>query len=346
MRAHVGSQMTFLKRLTTAAGISAALFVATQIAAAHDIAEVGAKSSVIWGAVGHNDRPRDRTYPYNRIPLERQISLLADAGLKGYRAGCDDMSCPRLIKLLSDRGMIYLRSLEQRPNDKISAEDNYKRGYQYGFQEARKYAGKIRYYEASNELDNWTKMAGDGGTRIQFNAARFAQAREYLKGLIEGIHAADKQARVMVDDAGWCHYGFLQALWADGVRWDITAFHWYSDQGNVEKAGCRSANVAAIHAQFGVPVWITEFNKNKSKDHDETISAQWVGSFIQQINRIAHRYKIQAAFVYELLEEPTLKHSGEQYYGIVDSNGVPKPTWNTMRRILIKGSASDSLKQR
>jgi Glycosyl hydrolase catalytic core len=72
-------------------------------------------------------------------------------------------------------------------------------------------------------------------------------------------------------------------LWDDGVRWDITAVHWYSNQGNIEKAGCRSgANVAAIDASFGKPVWITEFNSNTAAaDNDEEAAAAWITQFMQ-----------------------------------------------------------------
>lgn len=216
------------------------------------------------------------------------------------------------------------------PDSGLDEEANYRRGYAAAYADAKKYKGKFRYYEPSNELDNWTGVLGDGGSRIQYNPLRYARARGFIKGLIEGIHDADPAAKVIIDDAGWCHYGFLNALWDDGVRWDITAFHWYSDQGSIEKSGCRNANVAAIHAAFGRPVWITEFNLRSSLSRDDPIArSTWITQFVAQVRAVAPRYNIQAAFVYELLDEPSAK-GGEAFYGIFDKDGYAKADWRAI----------------
>jgi hypothetical protein len=146
----------------------------------------------------------------------------------------------------------------------------------------------------------------------------------------------------MVDDSGWCHYGFMRALWEDGVRWDITAFHWYSHYGSVEsvishQTACNGANVVAIHASFGRPIWITEFNLKAEPGRDSPEeAARYVTDFMAQINGIAARYNIRAAFVYELLDEPSAS-GGERFYGIVNADGTPKASWNAIRHQLIGG---------
>ncbi|MDD5320823.1 MAG: glycosyl hydrolase [Methylococcales bacterium] len=291
-------------------------------------------SKVVWGAVGHNDRPTDNQYPYNAISLSRQVALLKEAGLRAYRSGCTEQTCSELVTILSRNGMIFLRSIELRPDDKLDEHANYGRGYHHAFNEASKYRGKIKFYEASNELDTWTKMLADGAEGIQYNPIRYHKARGFLKGLVDGIHKADPEAKVLVDNAGWCHYGFLNSLWEDGLRWDITAVHWYSDHGNIEKAGCRNANVAKIHASFGKPIWITEFNKKSSvTEDDQEAAAVWISDFMNQINRIAPKYNIQAAFVYELFDEPTLT-GGEQFYGILNHNGKPKAFLHSLKHVL------------
>jgi hypothetical protein len=109
------------------------------------------------------------------------------------------------------------------------------------------------------------------------------------------------------------------------VRWDITAFHWYSDQGNFEHAGCHNgANVAAIHAAFGLPIWITEYNsKAAATSNDPVAEATWISAFVTQVYSVAGTYGIEGAFVYELLDEPNLSGM-ESHFGIFDGNGKQK----------------------
>ncbi len=277
-----------------------------------------------WGAVGHDDKPNlGPGYSYNRQSLDRQMQLLTAAGLHWYRTGCVDKGCADLLAAAQKAGVSILRGIALWPDGHTDESGNYKRAYKYGSDLAREYP-QFQYFEASNEVDNWVGMKGDGSSRSQYNQDRYPQARGLIKGLIDGVHAGNPSAKVLVDDAGYCHYGFLKALWEDGIRWDITAFHWYADQGNIEKARCNAANVAAIHASFGPPVWITEFNSNiAARDNDDTEAQQWLSEFVAQMFGVARKYKIEGVFVYELLDEPNLP--GEQgHYGIADGNGNPK----------------------
>lgn len=291
---------------------------------------------VAWGAVGHNDRQgAGMSYPYNSVSMLQQLSLLQQAGMKSYRTGCGNSSCGILASMANHLGMVFLRALEIRPDARLSERDNYKRGYDYALEEGRKYKGIIHFYEASNELDNWVGMTGDGATRNQYNATKYPLARSFIKGLIDGIHAADSNALVAVNNAGWCHYGFMQALWDDGIRWDITAVHWYASQGDIEKAGCRGSNVTKILSTFGKPVWITEFNSNTAAQKaDANAAAQWLVTFAKQITAIAPKYNIQAAFIYELFDEPNTQGM-ERYFGIASSTGKPKKQYQAVSQYLL-----------
>jgi hypothetical protein len=313
----------------------ALLFIFSLVSGQTALAQTDTDQPFLWGAVGHNDRPGwGENYPYNKHSIETQMMYLSYAGMNAYRAGCIPETCERILEEAGKRGITFLRSIEMRPDADISPEDNYRRGYDHAYDMAERFKGRIRYYEASNELDNWTGMTGDGATIDQYNQDRYKRAREFLRGLIDGVHAADPDAKVMVDNAGWCHYGFLQALWKDGLRWDITAIHWYESQGDLERAGCRKANVAKIHAAFGKPIWITEFNSNTAaKNNDPARAANWTESFMTRVKEIAPKYNIEAAFIYELFDEPGLK-GGEDNYGIVSADGQVKPAWFAIKNVL------------
>ncbi|MDP9090786.1 MAG: glycoside hydrolase family protein [Pseudomonadota bacterium] len=289
-------------------------------------------AGVRWGAVGHNDRLSwGSEYPYNKISLQQQMHFLTAAGMNWYRTSCESANCNDLINAANSNGISILKSINLRPDATADEAGNYARAYSYAVAEGNYHNFAFTYFEASNELDNWVGMTGDGSGRSQYDPHRYHQARGLIRGLIDGIHSTDAAAKVLVDDAGWCHYGFLQMLWEDGVRWDITAVHWYSDQGDIEHAGCKGANVAAIHASFGRPVWVTEFNYKELG----TAAATWIPSFMSQIRGAASNYRIEAAFVYELLDEPSLQGL-EAHFGILDQNGNAKAQFQAVAKNLGK----------
>jgi hypothetical protein len=220
--------------------------------------------------------------------------------------------------------MYMIMSIEDRPNERISAEENYRLGLTIAENIATRVGESIQLFEASNELDNWIGMRGDGSERWMYNTERYRKAFEFLRGIISGIHSRLPKARVIVDDAGWCHYGFLHALWEDGLRWDITSLHWYASHGDIQRSYCRAIDAVAIHASFGLPVWITESNDDKAaKRRDADAQARWLESFRKQIARIGPRYGVEVVLVYELLDQPGLTN-GEDSFGLFDENGRPK----------------------
>lgn len=298
--------------------------------AAAPMVAVERTEDIHWGAVGHDDKPTAGPgYSYNRVSLDKQMQLLTSAGLHWYRTGCVDRACDDLLAATSKAGVTVLRGVAMWPDSHSDESANYSRAYKYAFDLAQGHQ-QFKYYEVSNEVDNWVGMKGDGSARGQYDQNRYVQARGLIKGLIAGIHAGNPSAKTLVDDAGWCHFGFLKALWEDGVRWDITAFHWYADQGNIEKAGCSATNVAAMHASFGLPVWITEFNSNTAaRNNDEAAASAWVADFVSQIHGVAARYRIQGVFVYELLDEPNLQGM-EGHFGIADATGNPKKPYHAV----------------
>src|ERR1700736_6588076 len=92
-----------------------------------------------------------------------------------------------------------------------------------------------------------------------------------------------------------------------------------------------------MHAAFGLPIWITEFNSNTSaKTNDQQASAAWLSQTMAQIREVAPKYGIRAAFIYELLDEPNLE-GAERYFGIADDNGKPKSAYHAVAGSLTRG---------
>jgi Glycosyl hydrolase catalytic core len=295
-----------------------------------------------WGVVGHNDRPDSgNSDPYNKIPLQQQFRLLNELGADWYRTSCTPANCAAVIAAAKAAHVNILESMLYSPDRSADEAANYAYAFAHAAGIAKLLGSSVTFYEAGNELDTWVGMTGDGSERSQYNAQKYLQARGVIRGLIDGIHSVNPSAKALVDDAGWCHYGFLQMLWADGVRWDITGLHWYANEGNIEQAGCKKANVAELHAAFGKPVWITEFNFKPQQITDDPAAA-WILSFTRQIQRVASKYNIQTAFAYELFDEPDLSVM-EDRFGLRNSDGSVKAQYQAFAAVIARPIAPSNI---
>lgn len=292
---------------------------------------------IIWGAVGHSiNHVKDRGYPYRVISRNQQLKFIREMAGTAYRTSCGAEDCEELISLTDRFHMVFLRSLELPPNEAYSEEANYTMALNYAYQEAKQYKGRIKYYEAGNELDNWTGIVKPyiGFGPLVHRQDRYPLARGYLRGLVDGVRAGDPDAKILINSTGWCHFGFMQSLWNDGLRWDITAVHWYEQFGDLE-SGCRGTNPIQMYASFGKPIWITEFNSTIGiKNDDQQHAAKWVKEFIRRLRELSSKYEIQAAFIYELLDEPE-KKGLERKFGIIDVDENKKMVFDAMREGII-----------
>lgn len=278
-----------------------------------------AHGSLLLGVSGHLDRKGI----YNSIPLDTQIENLKSMGLSIYRSGCRLSECAELAKTLEKSGVTFLLIYDHYPVLQKTPDQNYWYGFDMAKTTMEAVRGRVEYVEAGNELDSWSWRRGDGSGRNDFDPVRYEKAKAFIRGLIAGTKSVSPNTQVLVDDAGWCHYGFLDALWSDGVRWDITAFHWYASHGFVRKAGCSGRDVIRAHQKFERPIWITEFNDDRSaKLHCAVSQAAWMRDFLSDIKTDAQS-PISAAIIYELYDEAGKLH-GEDFYGLLSADGSPK----------------------
>lgn len=294
----------------------------------------GASSPIVWGVNGHP------LAAYRSLPIEAQLDLVKALGFASYRVdlyGTGQMDAVEaLVEQGRRRGVTILPILIPDPMKASDERDAYDMGFAIAHDYALRFRGRVPAWELGNEYDNAVGMSFDGADPAQFPASRYFKARGAIRGMLDGIHAADPVALRAVDNAGWCHYGFLRRLRDDGVEWDITAQHWYSGQGDMERAacGCGAAasalrlcrtNILEILKGFGRPIWITEFNDNSPPSPEKPrAAAVWLVGQMARFSAVAARYGITAAHVYELLDQPELE-GGEGFYGIANPDGSLKP---------------------
>jgi hypothetical protein len=171
---------------------------------------------------------------------------------------------------------------------------------------------------------------------LDYYGPRWAQASAILKGLSDGAISVDPTIVKAMGTAGWDHIGAFERMKNDGIRWDISVWHIYGE--DPEWAFKRLA-------AYGHPIWITEFNNPYGSQPGDDRQAAGLRSMMERLKALAPTYKVQAAFVYELMDEPYWAPDYEAYMGLVRvvprpdggwRTGEPKPAY-AVARALIRG---------
>jgi hypothetical protein len=310
-------------------------------------------ADLVWGVNGHPFTA------YPGITYEQQLDLLVQLGVKDYRVNLrastafDDLE--RILPVAAARGITILPIVTpdfSLQND--SAEIIYARSRTFSEQIARRFAGRIKVWELGNELENYAIIQPcemrDDGTQypcawgpaggvgpLEYYGPRWAKVSAALKGMTEGVKAADPSALRAIGTAGWGHSGAFDRMKADGIQWDISIWHQYqlNQDAVIERV-----------AAHGKPIWITEFNFGDPISSDENVQAQKVREMMERFRTVRVRFNIQRAYFYELLDEPYwTDFEGKQGMVHLDRTasggwqiGTKKPVFNVIRGLISPGS--------
>ncbi|SAK65937.1 hypothetical protein AWB76_03735 [Caballeronia temeraria] len=201
------------------------------------------------------------------------------------------------------------------------------------------------YYEVTNELAP-TCLVGyvDGVNTTDYKNDCFMLARGVIRGLIAGIKSVDPAGKIIIGANTWMHLG-LDTMLANGtqpdgtsghpvVTWDITAWHWYSEQGDITHAcGTLCYNVIGTLQSFGKPIWINEVGIRPTfPGTADQVATFMSNNMLGALLAIAPQYNIQSLQVYELYDDPP---TGEGPYGIVLDDGVTKkPVYTAIKNFI------------
>ena len=306
-----------------------------------------------WGVNGH---------PFNAYPgvsYERQLDYIKDLGLKSYRvdiAGAE--AAPALAKLVAEaktRGISILPVITPGLDlDKETAKSLYGKSYDLAFTLVARFKADIRVWELGNEMENYAIIRPcerrDDGTQypcewgpaggvsmLDYYGPRWAKVSAVLKGLSDGAVAADPTVRKAMGTAGWGHTGAFLRMLADGIRWDISVWHHY--EGDPEWA-------FRFLAKFSRPIWITEFNYAGGSQRGDQQQADGLIAFMNRVLQLRDAYNIEAAHIYELMDQPYWAPSYEATMGLVriEKNaegawtpGDVKPAYLAIKRLIAGG---------
>ena len=311
----------------------------------------GAAEPFHWGVNGHSFSQE----AYWQVPLATQLDLVAELGATWYRF---DLSAEefrsnttRVDELLAGAERRKLRLLpvlfaEPGARSKDATSEQIRTAAAaFAREVVGRYKGRITQWELNNELDThamirkgektrsgklWNWGDAEGSDPDTFEEGRYQKAKAEILGLQEGVKAADTQAQTIVDTAGWLHYGFIERLVnEDHVPFDILAWHWYSECGDITNVQGK-LNLIAFLRRYHKPLWITEINRRDgSKQGQEQAQAEYVGRTAAQLRATPG---VAAFFVYELLDEPNFGADGESDYGLVVVTKDAAGKWQVSRK--------------
>lgn len=273
--------------------------------------------------IGINGHPVTQE-AYKELAPSEQIKLIKGLGMSIYRVDVAINSKTGFITM-HDRyldlkrsadslGVMILPMLYNAPFDfSVTEETSYKSGYDRGNKFANLYKEDFIYYNLANELDNKCILPNKSGTLAShYDLAKFKIIAAHLKGMNDGVKAADVNAQTMVN-AGWLHYKYLLMLEEYGVNFDIVAYHWYDD---MERLAAKNYNIQDItkvlSEKFTKPIWFTEFNVRHPDKQTEVSHLDYLNTFI---TKCKNNPQVKAALIYELFEQPVF-NSRESTYGI------------------------------
>jgi hypothetical protein len=299
-----------------------------------------ASADIQWGANGHP------ITAYPDIPIAEQLDLLKELGMTSYRVNVPDSGAAVVLAQLVEEGKA--RGIEILPVitpgdidlEADSAEELYAKARALAVTLGSRFRNDIRVWELGNELENFAIIQPceqrDDGTQypcdwgpaggagpLDYYGPRWAKVSAVLSGLSDGIEAVDPELRKAIGTAGWGHVGAFERMAGDGIDWDISVWHMY---------GQDPAWAFEQIARFERPIWVTEFNNPYGSQPGETQQAEGVVRTMKRLSELEDEFGIEAAFIYELLDEPYWAPSFEAEMGLVTLTEREDGSWETGAR--------------
>jgi hypothetical protein len=307
-----------------------------------------------WGVNGHP------LVSYPGVTIDQQLDYVRELGMTSYRvdvARAEHASgLAALVRAGKARGIDILPVLAPEVSlKKETAEDLYRKAHDFAVNMVSRFKDDIRVWELGNELENYAiiracEMRDDGSQYdcawgpaggagpLEYYGPRWAKVSAVLKGLSDGTTAVDPMIRKAIGTAGWGHTGAFERMRNDGIRWDISVWHIYGQDPEW---------AFKILAGFNRPIWVTEFNNpSGSKDGAEK-QADGIVRAMTRLRQLRKTYNVEAAHIYELMDETYWAPSTEAVMGLVTLSadgkgwkpGQRKPAFAAAKQLIAADNA-------
>jgi len=308
-----------------AAAKSAAVAASDASALPDSTAKAATTGSIFYGMNGHISNGG----AYDVIGAATQLAQLKDLGVKIYRNDVYSQASANMVAkyaAVMAAGGVTMYPVILVGSNFNTEQDAYNAGYALGKSTAQSYP--YQYFEVGNEMEVKSLNGNVDGVYAQhYKTQPFTIARGAIRGMIAGVKAVNPSAKIIVGGT-WLHYGFFQMLASgsqpDGttghpaVNWDITSWHWYSNQGDMTNAcggtGCQ--DLLGTLQKMGKPIWINEFGVRPEYGTSNQIAAYLTGSkMMTQFYNVASKYNVQSIQAFELYDD------SEGAYGLLKADG-------------------------
>jgi hypothetical protein len=287
--------------------------------------------SLFYGIDGHVAQGG----PYNTSDDATQIAQVKALGMTVYAQDVwDAVSARRVARLARVAAQACVGVLTVLVPDSKHAADEataYRDGRNLGVNAATAMHGLVHFYQVGNECDNDAIVYGHGNDPENYDNLKFTKARGSILGMIDGVKTIDPSAKILMCSMSWMHYGFTDMLsmgtQPDGTRGhpipqsDITAWHWYSDMGDITDA--HGVNVLQhLKDTYRKPIWITEYGARPDLSESQAarylVGTKALAGFVAN----ASAYDIQNVDLYSLYDDSA--NGGDGDYGLIENNAVTK----------------------
>jgi hypothetical protein len=288
-------------------------------------AKAATTSSIFYGVNTHVSNGGG----YDQVTPATMLAQLKDLGVTIVRNDVYSQTSANMVAKTATTlaaGGVTVYPVIMAGSGYASEQDAYNAGYSIAKITAQSY--NYKYFEVGNELEA-KALAGnvDGIYAQDYDNTKFQKLRGSIRGLIAGVKAVNPSAKIILGGT-WLHTGFFDMLRAgtqpDGtsghpvVSWDITSWHWYSNEGDITKAcggtGCH--DLLGILQGWGKPIWLNEYGVRPDFGTNDQIAAYLTGSkMMAQYYSVASKYNIQSIQAFELYDD------SEGAYGLMQSDG-------------------------
>jgi len=295
-------------------------------------AQVSGRNDFVFGVSGHSGVAD--AYPEETV--EEQVRLVAESGAKLYRFDAPvgttadkfvvmdkvvDLCKAYGLQMMVNVGGYWLKDDELTNTCKFIA---------------KRYKGKIDYYQIFNETDIYClKDPGNSTFETKYDMDKVKTISGKMKLGINALREVDPNAKLIVNFTYW-RSDIVQYFINDGVKFDIVGFDWYSGMGSIGKQIDDMIKLFPNHDFF-----ICECNLIATAKYTEQQQSDFLTNTMIQMYKYSDRLK--GLVVYELFDQTKLetgdKYSEQAHYGIVVTDGLgdvlkPKKSFTDIQKLL------------
>ncbi len=283
---------------------------------------------------------------YSKDQLTAQLDAAGTLGATDVRANVEqeDATNDDVVNESLARGFKITLILE--PPAGYLDSNTYQRAFDYAHIVATRYLGKVSYYQLLNEASGASIRPGFPGNKTSdYDAVKYQQTKDAIRGLSEGVRSVDKSAGRIVS-ANWVGTGIIDKLAADQVPFEIIGWNWYSDMGDdlIKKVDTRTTlNIPEYLKKYGKPFWVVEANRRQgSADLDYAAQSAYLQTLF---TNVASHHNVQGFFVFQLADECGALDQEHGHLGLIgvtkqDSGNCtlsdPKPAFTTFKDLIRK----------